>query len=359
MSNLLVELGHQFFSWVGRHTKPGIRNGLYSVGLALSPSVTFSDEGRRLRRHMFLGTLALVPFVWIFSLGFNALFSYIEGQFWWDSNRDTINFLEDRWNLALYFFVTPLYVAVSLQIIMISSRYGKSITDATRPETRLEAIRSPIAFTLCLAIAAVVATKYIIDVAVGPNGDIYWFNDVVEGTRVLNRAGAYYCFLVFTNLSIIVVAAFNYISITLSAVRLANSISNEDCKNQTAMMLSFRRFNQAFVFGRWLIAITMIHVVIWSLSPLSGTDNVYFAAGALLVAAFLLTAIPAYHVDRNVKEAAQTCAIDLERAGIALTGAKKWQRYADGVIGLGFGSAIFGVEPLWDLIKWFFGQSGA
>lgn len=356
MSNPMLELGYRAVLKAGGWMGPGLRSGFYTAGLAVSPALALTDESRRQRRPMLRSTVALALLVLLFSLGFNAFFSLLEGRLWFDADPRTINFLEDKWNLWLYLLICPAYVALSLQIIMVSSRYGATVRGGERPESRIEAGRSPAAISLCLAIAAFFAAKYIADVAIGPEGHTYWFNDRVGGVRVLNVAGVYYALMTFGFLSITIMALLNYLSVTQASLALANGLTADDCADVPAMRGAFLRFKQAYVYGRWLIAVFMIHTVIWSRSPLAKTENIHIAGAALVLAAVLLTAIPALHLDRKLAAAAEQCGLDLAEAGIEPVGAKKWLPIADTIIGLGFLSTLWGFEPVQDSLTWLFGE---
>lgn len=356
MSDSFIELSYHTILRAGRVIRPGGRKFLYTIGLAVSPSVALTDENERQRRPMFWSTIRLAAIVLLFSIGFNLYFSWLNGRLWPDGIDQTKNFFEDKSNLILYTFICPLYVALSIQIIMISSRYGVAVDDATRPTSQLEAARSPFALTLCLAIAAAFAVKYVGDVAVGADGRTYWFNDRIGDIRVLNSGGIYYSIMVFAFLSTVLMAALNLLSITASAMRLVNSLSAQDCGNAVAMRSTFFRSKQAFVYGRWLIAILMIHVVVWSESPLSNTVNLDIGAILLVLAAIFLTALPSLHLERRLKAVADQCGLDIATLDIEPVTAKRWLPLANAVINIGFfGSFIWGIEPARNAIKWVLG----
>lgn len=358
MNHPFVESGYQFLFRACRAVRPEMRSFLYSVGLAVSPALAIGDEARRQRRSLRDTTLLIAPFVLLFSLGFNGLFSLVEGRFGWDNSSVTINYLEDRWNLVLYALICPAYVSLGLQIVMISSHIPTPPPVGKRPSSPIDALRSPMALTLALSLAAVFAANYIMDVAVGPGGNTYWFNERIAGVRVLNGAGIYYAFMTFGFLFVTVLAALNYVSIAQSAVVLARSLQPEDCRKIEAMRWVFLRFGHAFVLGRWLIAVFMVHTIIWSRSPLSQTENIHIAGVLLVLAAFVLTALPARYVDRKVSSLAGACGIDPAELGTTPVAAKKWLWLADTVIiGLGFTSVLWGWEPVSDGLTWLFGES--
>ncbi|HEX8364919.1 MAG TPA: hypothetical protein VF603_06515 [Allosphingosinicella sp.] len=358
MSHPVVESGYQFVFRACRSVRPEFRSLLYAFGLIVSPAIAIGDEARRQRRSLLGTTFLLVPFVLLFSFGFNFLFSLVEGRLLWDSTDATINFLEDRWNIALYLLICPAYVSLGLQIVMISSHYPVPSPVGRRPPSRIDSLRSPMALTLALSLAAVFAANYIADVAVGTGGQTYWFNDRVAGIRVLNGAGIYYAFMTFGFLFITILAALNYVSIAQTAVILARSLQPEECRKVEAMRWVFLRFGHAFVLARWLIAVFMIHTIIWSRSPLSQTENIHIAGGLLVVAAFVLTAIPAHYVDRKVSGLAAGCGLDPAELGITPVAAKRWLWLADWIIvGLGFTSILWGWEPVSEGLNWLFGES--
>jgi len=353
-----MESGYQFVFRACRAVRPEMRSFLYALGLAVSPAIAIGDETRRQRNSLLATTLLLAPFVLLFSFVFNGLFSLVEGRLLWDASAETINYFEDRWNLVLYLVICPAYVSLSLQIIMISSHIPTPPPVGKRPRSSIDALRSPMALTLALSLSAVFAANYIMDVAIGPGGNTYWFNERIAGVRVLNGAGIYYAFMTFGFLFITILAALNYISVAQSAVILARSLTPEDCRKVEAMRWVFLRFGHAFVLGRWLIAVFMIHTIIWSRSPLSQTENIHIAGVLLLVAAFVLTAIPANYVDRKVSSLAATCDLDAAELGTTPVAAKRWLWVADTIIiGLGFTSVLWGWEPVSEGMNWLFGES--
>jgi len=305
---------------------------------------------------MIYSTAVLIPVVWFFSLGLNVIFTASAGRLFPDSDMSTINFLEDTNNLILYTFLCPMYIALSIQIILVSSRYGIGIRDPSRSKSIIETVRSPIAICLWISASAALIANYVSDVAVGGGGFTFWFNDRVGGVRVLNGPGVYYCLMTFGFLSTLLFATANYVSIASASLRLVNNVTADDCTDLPAMRDAFRRFSEANAYARCLIAVLMIHTLIWSRSELADTLNIHLAGGALVLAAFFATAIPARHLNDKVRIAAESCGLTLDQLDIIPIEAAPWVRWADRIIASCY-LLLWGWEPIVDLLNTILGQS--
>lgn len=112
-----------------------------------------------------------------------------------DPNR--LYFLQDKWNIPLYIFVCPLYVALACRLIILTFKHWATLSDFARelavsnrpPETRRLWLALFVIFSLC----AFFITNYMYDILNPSNvKPLYWFmNDVAGGQRILNRAGFY------------------------------------------------------------------------------------------------------------------------------------------------------------------------
>ena len=350
------------YQFAERYTPPVLLDGFYYAIFSLTPEVprnlwiTFhSKEQERFLLRVFL-------FALMFTFPFTAMLTALSGRLMWDADPATLEFLEDRWNIILYVLVCPAYIALCAGIIGLSAEFwahrpGTSHVAAS-PEALIRPIRFLAATFFIFVAASFFTSQYQYDLLFNPKLTThYWFIDINNGVKTLNRAGFYYIILNFVLLFVSLSGALCYTSLAVQAVRDAARLNIQDCGEIEAVAARFKHFQLAALLGRMLVICFMLNTVIWKRSPLAGATqtNVVATIVLILLVGVVGTRLPQMYIERRFAWLTRECAAAGMTGGpLALpTSGSRWMRIISnslkGFITVGF---IGLASPMLDMDGW-------
>lgn len=294
-------------SVIGSRIDPRVRDFFYYWLFAVSaeiPVTVWTVFAPKRRRFAFYYLLSL-----FFTLGMTCLVCLVSGTFWPDTDPLRLTLLEDRWNLALYAFICPAYLAVCVLMLGASVSYwSKTLPGPGAPEhlASLRNWRLLISLALCLLAASVLIVNYIFDTVFNGPGTLYWFLDRPD---VVNRAGFYYVILNYSLLLITAVSILAYLGTVVSALSEIGQLSVErnTAKDRKALLASIDHINdfwEIMTLARILAALYITNTFIWKFSPLGdGTaTNLWIAVLAITLVGVIGTVVPKFVANRKFGE---------------------------------------------------------
>lgn len=330
----------------------GARQFFYYSLFAVSaeiPVTVWTVFSPRRRRFAFYFLLSL-----FFTLVMTAAVALVSGTLWPDADPGRLNFLEDRWNLALYALICPAYVAVCVLMLGASISYWSKTLPGPGAPAHLASLRNwrlLISLALCLLAASALVVNYIFDsVFKGPE-ELYWFLDRRE---VINKAGFYYVILNYSLLLLTAVSILAYIGTVVSALSEIGQLSVESntAKSRKELLASIDHVNdfwEIMTLARILAALYIVNTYIWNFSPLgrATTTNFWIAVLAITLIGVVGTVLPKFVANRKfqqLRSAIIALKIDPEQMTKVPNGVNFWGRMADIVVVAGFPLSVFSLD---------------
>lgn len=217
-------------------------------------------------------------------------------------------FLQDGWNIVLYVFVCPTYVALSCSLIGLTIREWSLLADyadaKATPDTRRRSSKRLYAvFFLALLICTAFITNYMHDILnpapeVASVARLYWFmGDTGSIPRSLNRVGYYYLVLNFALLFITLVGCACFLSLAAEVLRAGSANTVDKIDSFEALQVKLESFTRAYLLTKGLAAAYAVNVVVWAVSPLGKTDNLLLAQIALTIVGVFFVAVPRQYIE--------------------------------------------------------------
>jgi hypothetical protein len=273
---------------------------------AISPSVpdTFLDLVRRksTRRAFWWGAGLTFFFCFIVI----TVWSIVDGTFSGaDSTR--VYFSKDLTNLLEYILICPVYVGLSVQlIVLVLASYARLCRPTGLAETAAVTLpRTSIGVSafIVLALSASITINYIkevLDPRLYPKVG-WWVERVTaDGTRVLSPLGLYYAILNFSLLSICLTAALAFLALFFLCVRFGKMIGDQPVTNEITFdtikdMLS--TFTSAYVVLKLLAVALVVHVYTWKMWKPETTLSFKLTTTALVIFGVFFISIPRYYIE--------------------------------------------------------------
>ena len=293
-------------SLIERLTPRWLKAVFVQLFLTISPSVPV-DLGKGLGeaapKHLFLVSFALAVF---FCFIVTALLCLIEGTLF-GSDPSRRYFVQDGWNIFLYVFVCPTYVALSCWLIALTITKWSALADYADQKTGFDFHpRSPhrlygvffVAFLLC----TVFITTYMYDILNPAQEDaerarVYWFVRALnDETRTLNRAGYYYVALNFSLLFITLLGVAAFLSLAAEVIRAGSAETVDRIDSFDVLQVKLKSFTLAYLLAKSLTA-TYGNYFVWAVSPLGRTSNLVAAQIGLTIVGVFFIAVPRHYIE--------------------------------------------------------------
>jgi hypothetical protein len=249
----------------------------------------------------------------VHSFIFNAILSWFSGTMG-PNVPGYLSFFDDRWNVALYIFVVPLYVAFCVCILreyllawtIVHRLKLETAEQETEGASRKQSssIRTQIMFLVVLAATGIFIVTYFAGVETyhmkqgegSPARDLYWFVKARTSEGIIyNFVGYYYIVLNAVLLFISLLAATCYVSISIEVMRIGSSIGSgtkldEPLKNLVKQLLAV--FNNTYFFGKMVTFAYVLNTFIFAKSPLGYSHIVNVYASIFIVSMVGLFFVP-------------------------------------------------------------------
>jgi hypothetical protein len=287
--------------------------------------------------------LQLWPIFWLsaligtfWSLIGNGLFAMLNGTFCGTSSAvsKTINeisrnfcaadptiyyYTDDIPNLLIYFPLTPLYIGLSVCIIVVwASGYKKlqSIVDISPEQppsapTFRTALLSSLPFFALLFIPLLFTLNYALEYAhVKPNTKMFWYLHKVYQTTTGGNVPLYYYdisgiyYLVSNNVKLLIVvsAIICFLTMSLLVIHFGSNIGAYDFVkkgNASAVSDMLLDYNLNVTLIKWLVFVLSIHFLCWSESRTDHGINIKVSAALLICIGVFFLNTPRYYAEER------------------------------------------------------------
>lgn len=231
-----------------------------------------------------------------------AIFTITSGTFSLNLGP-SLGFLEDRWNMFLYFLICPAYVTLCIRMVILALERESDNNKAYIQHTlSTQTKRLFLNIFLITVFSSILITNYVKD-ALDPSVVFvdYWFVENISGIRRLNGAGLYYIVLNFSLLFVTFLGGSAFISISLDGIGLSKILLMEktDFKTYKARL---DRLVHAYYLGVYLVACYAINIIIWKHSPLGATFNIHIAGAAFTAIGIFFVTVPRRFIEHRWAE---------------------------------------------------------
>lgn len=305
------------YAMVNRLTPTVVRQFFAGFFFSLSPEVPY-DLSRRIREKGYwrmIGYGAAIGFLFCFCT--TAGFCYFENvlypaQCQPETAARCIEiqfFLTDKVNIIMYTLVTPATVGVGLALLLAAIATWRTIDEVLeRERSALIGWKAFAVGTLIVVASSIAIANYISDV-VNPQGTLgavannlhFWFLGDPAGNGILRPITVYYTILNFLILVFTLFCVAVFVTAVQPIVRLSSLIALRklpmDQGAEAGLVARLAPFGDCYLFAKMLLAITMIHSIVWSYSPLAVTQNFNLERGFIVFVSIFFIAIPRLHFE--------------------------------------------------------------
>lgn len=305
------------YAMVSGLTPTVVRKFFGGFFFSLSPDVPY-DLSKRIREKGYwrlIGYGAAIGFIFCFCT--TAVFCYFENvlfpaqcQLKPSERCDHVQFLlTDHVNIIMYTLVTPATVGVGLALLLAAITTWKTLDEVLDRERRtLISWKGFGVGTLIIVASSIAIANYISDV-VNPGGALgavanelhFWFLGDPSTTSTLKSITVYYTILNFLILVFTLFCVAIFVTAVQPIVKLSSLISARklalDKESTEGLVAKMAPFADCYLFAKMLLAITMIHSIVWSYSPLAVTSNFNVERGFIVFVSIFFIAIPRLHFE--------------------------------------------------------------
>ena len=284
---------------------------------SLSPDVPY-DLSKRIREKGYrrlIGYGAAIGFLFCFCT--TGAFCYFENvlfpaqcQLEPAEKCDRIQFfLTDHVNIIMYTLVTPATVGIGLALLLATITTWRTLDEVLgRERSALIGWKGFAVGTLIVVASSIAIASYISDV-VNPKGEMgavsnnlhFWFLGDPATESTLKPITVYYTILNFLILVFTLSCVAVFVTAVQPIVKLSNLISVRklplDKEAGEGLVDKMAPFADCYLFAKMLLAITMIHSIVWSYSPLAVTNNFNLERGFIVFVSVFFIAIPRLHFE--------------------------------------------------------------
>lgn len=218
-------------------------------------------------------------------------------------------FLTDHVNVIMYTVVTPATVGVGLALLLAAITTWQTLDEVLGRERRtLIGWKGFAVGTLIIVASSIAIASYISDV-VNPKGVMgaianklhFWFLGDPATVSTLKSITVYYTILNFIILVFTPCCVAVFVTAVQPIVKLSGLISTHkfplDKETAEGLIAKIAPFADCYLFAKMLLAITMIHSIVWSYSPLAVTSNFNLERGFIVFVSIFFIAIPRFHFE--------------------------------------------------------------
>jgi len=311
------------YSFVRDHTPLPVRTLLSGFFFNISPDIPY-DLSRRIKEKSYSRVMLygfLIGFLFCFVT--TAAFCFFEGVLFPSQCELSVAecqsvkfFSRDIVNIIMYALITPATVAVGLALILATIMTWQQMDEVLhRERSTLLGWKGFVITVIILIVSSVAIANYIND-AVNVHSEVgakanelhYWFLGNPDSGRILRPITVYYTILNYLILVFTLGCIATFVTAIRPILRLSRSIGSqsdvlEDASNNILERLS--RFADVYLFAKILLAITMVHSIVWSWSPLALTNNFNLERGFIVFVSIFFIAIPRLHFELEWYRAAE------------------------------------------------------
>ena len=311
------------YSLVRDYTPSSIRALLAGFFFNISPDIPY-DLSRRIKEKNYRKVMTygfLIGFLFCFMT--TASFCFFEGvlfPFQCDLPADqclSVKFFSrDTVNIIMYAVITPATVAVGLALILATIMTWRQMDNVlNRDRSTLLGWKGFLIIVIILVVSSVAIANYIND-AVNVHSEVgakanelhYWFLGNPSSDRVMRPITVYYTILNYLILVFTLGCIATFVTAIRPILRLSRSIASQSEVLEDASKNILERmscFADVYLFAKMLLAITMIHSIVWSWSPLALTNNFNIERGFIVFVSIFFIAVPRLHFELEWYRAAE------------------------------------------------------
>ena len=338
------------------------------------PAWTTAREWWHKRHRIFI---VVFSGVFSFCLIGHGILALVTGTFAGSDNH-RLYFAADRWNLFLYAFVAPAYMATAACFI---TRFMSTQSELRGYAVDLRGLRAtrvdprakppslqgrifqswrmkPAIRVITAAVCAGLITWVTISGFIGGLRDprnskpLYWFFDIgLDGARILNPAGIYYATCNAFLLFITVVTVLGYLSLSCEIFRIGHHIKRTDAylhDRFESLKKVLSGYSDCYVLAKILVAVYIINILIWRLSPGGRSANEAVAEVALSLIGGYVVSIPPIYLEVKWYQARKRSFADT--SGAYQDVRSPWQRNICDVLNIffigSFVTQVFSIAPV-------------
>jgi len=305
------------YAMVSRLTPTAVRQFFAGFFFSLSPDVPY-DLSKRIRETGYwrmIGYGAMIGFFFCFCT--TAGFCYFENVLFpsqcqlepAERCKEIQFFLTDNVNIIMYTLVTPATVGIGLALLLATIGTWKTIDEVLdRERSALIGWKGFAVGTLIIVASSIAIASYISDV-VNPGGAMgavanklhFWFLGNPAAKGIFKSITVYYTILNFLILVFTLSCIAMFVTAVQPIVKLSSLISIRklpmDKETEEGLVARLAPFGDCYLFAKVLLAITMIHSIVWSYSPLAVTKNFNLERGFIVFVSIFFIAIPRLHFE--------------------------------------------------------------
>ena len=298
-------------------TPTAVRRFFADFFFSLSPDVPY-DLSKRIREKGYwrlMGYGAAIGFLFCFCT--TAAFCYFEKVLFPAQCQlkpvemcDKIQFfLTDHVNIIMYTLVTPATVGIGLALLLATIKTWQTLDEVLGRERRTMIGWKGFAVGALIIVASSIAIAGYISDVVNPKGVTgavanklhFWFLGDPASASTLKSITVYYTILNFLILVFTLSCVAVFVTAVQPIVKLSSLISirklSLDKEANEGLVAKMAPFGDCYLFAKMLLAITMIHSIVWSYSPLAVTTNFNVERGFIVFVSIFFIAIPRLHFE--------------------------------------------------------------
>ena len=218
-------------------------------------------------------------------------------------------FLTDYVNIIMYTLVTPATVGIGLALLLAAITTWQTLDEVLgRERSNLIGWKGFAVGALIIIASSIAIASYISDV-VNPEGVMgavannlhFWFLGDPAIQSTLKSITVYYTILNFLILVFTLSCIAVFVTAVQPIVKLSSLLSIRkltlDKETGEGLIARMAPFADCYLFAKMLLAITMIHSIVWSYSPLAVTSNFNLERGFIVFVSIFFIAIPRLHFE--------------------------------------------------------------
>lgn len=291
------------------------RNFFFSITPDVPYDLSKRIRSKNYRNPLIYGYLIGLILCFVVIIGFclyeGVLYPDPEQSIMSQSQYSEIMFFSKDWvNIIMYTLITPATFSIGLAMLSATIKtWGQLENNTDTKRSALFDWKGFVVITIILAVSSIAIANYMNDVininnVVGKKANEmhFWFLGDPLDANSIKPITIYYTILNF----LILVFTLTCVAIFVTAVRPIMKLSSHLSKNiengnteeiSKNIVERLSAFADVYLFAKSLLAITMLHSIVWSYSPLALTSNFNIERGFILFVSIFFIAIPRLHFE--------------------------------------------------------------
>ena len=296
-------------------TPNSLRQFFIQFFFTISPDVPYDLSKRISEKHYWRVIVYGCAISIIFCFFLTAAFCYSEGVLYSQQGKipsglkgEVKYFLNDNVNIIMYTVITPLTVGIGLALLLATINTWQTLDHCLeRQRNSLLNWKGFILVSLIIVASSVVISNYINDI-VNTNTELgeiankhhYWFLGNPQSEVLIKPITIFYTILNFVILVFTLSCIAMFVTAIRPIVKLSDLISSHGIKlvnSQKDLLDRLACFADVYLFAKILLAITMVHSIVWSYSPLAVTSNFNLERGFIVFVSIFFISVPRLHFE--------------------------------------------------------------